>query len=170
MAHKWYAVHCKPRKELAVWKQIVGKGIEVFYPQIKVQPVNPRSSKRKPYFPGYLFIYVDLEQTGVTAFKWMPHAHGLVTFGDEPAIVPENLIHALRKKLEQINLAGGEVFHGLNKGDAIVIADGPFKGYEAIFDEKIPGSERVRVLLELLGSQRKVPLVLPAGQISKKRV
>lgn len=169
MAQKWYAVHCKPRKEIAVLRQVVNKGIETFYPQIKVQPVNPRSRKRKPYFPGYLFVYVDLEQVGVSTFKWLPHAHGLVIFGDEPAVVPENLIYAIRKKVEQINLAGGEVFHGLNKGDTVVIADGPFQGYEAIFDEKLPGSERVRVLLELLGSQRKVPLVLPSGQISKKR-
>jgi len=48
-----------------------------------------------------------------------------------------------------------------------VISDGPFAGYEAIFDARVPGSERVRVLLQLLNSQRQVPLELTAGQIKQ---
>ena len=64
---------------------------------------------------------------------------------------------------------GGELFDGLNPGDTIVISDGPFAGYEAIFDARLPGSERVRVLLQLLNSQRQIPVELKAGQIKQKR-
>ncbi len=66
--------------------------------------------------------------------------------------------------MEEVNAAGGEVFAGLHKGDTVMIQDGPFAGYEAIFDVRLPGSERVRVLIKLL-SQRQVPLKLHAGQI-----
>ena len=49
-----------------------------------------------------------------------------------------------------------------------MILDGPFAGHEAIFDVRLPGSERVRVLLKLL-SRQQVPLVLPTGQVQRKK-
>jgi hypothetical protein len=42
----------------------------------------------------------------------------------------------------------------------------PFAGYEAIFDMRVSGTERVRVLLKLL-SRQEVPLELSAGQIQR---
>lgn len=169
MAYYWYALRSKPRKEEVVWRQIRAQGFDVFYPQLRVNPVNPRASKVKPYFPGYLFVYADLEEVGTSVFQWMPHALGLVSFGGEPADVPETLIDAVRKRVEEIAQAGGELFEGLKTGDIIQINDGPFKGYEAIFDARLPGSVRVRVLLELLGNQRRIPVELNAGQIKKKK-
>jgi len=165
----WYALRSKARKEEVVWRQVRTAGFEIFYPRIKVQPVNPRARKLKAYFPGYMFVHVDIEQVGMSAFQWMPHAMGLVCFGDEPAIVPDNLIHAIRRRVEEISDAGGELFDGLNPGDTIIISDGPFAGYEAIFNARLPGSERVRVLLQLLNNQRQIPIELKAGQIKQKR-
>jgi transcriptional antiterminator RfaH len=158
----------KPRKEDILWRQLRAREIEVFYPRIKVQPVNPRARKVRPYFPGYMFIQADLDEAGVSTFKWMPHSIGLVTFGGEPAHVPDNLIYAIRQRIEEIDQAGGELFDGLQKGDQIKIKDGPFKGYYAIFDARLDGSERVRVLLEFL-SDRSVPLELRASQIERKK-
>jgi transcription antitermination factor NusG len=169
MSQLWYALRSKPRKEDVVWRQVNLQGFEVFYPRLRVNPVNPRSRKVKPYFPGYLFVNADLEEVGLSVFQWMPHSLGIVKVGDEPAHVPENLIHALRKRVEEIAQAGGEVFDGLKRGDTVLISDGPFRGYEAIFDARLPGSERVRVLLELLGNQRKVPVELNAGLIRRKK-
>jgi len=169
MANNWYALRSKPRKEEVVWRQVRTQGFEAFYPRLKVNPVNPRSRKVRPYFPGYLFVSADLDEVGVSVFQWMPHAIGLVAFGGEPAAVPDSLINALRKRVEEIAAAGGEVFDGLQPGDTVRINDGPFRGYEAIFDTRLPGNERVRVLLELLGSQRRVPIELSAGQIQRKK-
>lgn len=168
MSSYWYVLRSKPRKEDVVWRQVLASGFETFYPRLRVHPVNPRARKLRPYFPGYLFVRADLEKVGMSVFKWMPHTFGLVSFGGEPAIVPENLVHAIRKRVDEINAAGGEVFDGLESGDVVWIVDGPFKGYEAIFDARLPGSERVRVLLELLGSQRQVTVELNAGQIERR--
>jgi transcription antitermination factor NusG len=164
----WYALKSKPRKEDAAWRQVVSQGFTVFYPRLQVHPINPRSRKLVPYFPGYLFVQVDLTQTGLSLFQWMPHTLGLVSFGGEPAVVPESLVQALQKRVEEINQAGGEIFHGLKPGDQVWISDGPFRGYEAIFDAHLPGSERVRVLLEFLGNRRRVTLELKTGQIERK--
>jgi transcription antitermination factor NusG len=169
MAYYWYALRSKPRKEDVVWRQARDQGFEVFYPRLKVQPVNPRSRKVVPYFPGYLFVKADLEEVGRSVFQWMPHSVGLVSFGGEPAKVPENLIHAIRQRVEEIAAAGGEVFDGLKPGDTVTIDYGPFEGFEAIFDSRIPGTERVRVLLQLLTSQRRVPVEMEVGNIRKRK-
>ncbi len=163
---KWYALRAKARKEEMVWKQASSQGVEVFFPRLKFQPVNPRARKWKPYFPGYLFVRADLTQIGQSIFQWMPHSLGLVTFGGEPAVVPDNLLYAIRQRVNEIAAAGGEVFDGLKSGDPVQIAMGPFEGYEGIFDERIPGGERVRVLLRFLNS-RHVPVELDASQIKK---
>jgi transcriptional antiterminator RfaH len=167
MPYHWYALRSKSRKEDAVWRQLQSQGYEVFYPCLRVHPVNPRSRKIVPYFPSYLFVEIDLEQSGISVFQWMPHTVGLVSFGGEPSIVPENLILAIQKRVDEINAAGGEIFDGLKPGETVWISDGPFQGYEAIFDGRLPGSERVRVLLEFLGNRRKVPVVLEASQIQR---
>ncbi len=169
MSHNWYALRSKPRKEDVVWGQALQMGFDVFYPRLRVHPVNPRSKKVQPYFPGYLFINVDIDNVGLSVFQYMPHTLGLVVFGGEPSIVPDNLIGAIQHRVDEINQAGGEVFAGLKPGDKVWISDGPFYGYEAIFDARVPGSERVRVLLEFLGNRRQVALVIEASQIQKKK-
>lgn len=169
MATHWYALRSKPRKEDALSRQVNSQGFEVFYPQLRVNPVNPRSRKWRPYFPGYLFIHVDLEQAGLSVFQWMPYSLGLVSFGDIPSDVPDHLIEAIRRRVDHVARAGGEILDGLKQGDVVSVRDGPFAGYEAIFDIKLPGNERVRVLLEMLGNQRKVAVELAAGQIRRKK-
>jgi len=163
----WYALRSKPRKEDIVWRQVLERGFEVFYPRLRVNPVNPRSRKFRPYFPGYLFIRTDVDEVGISTFQWLPHTTGLVSFGGEPAAVPDNLVNAIRQRLEEIARAGGEVFDDLHKGDVVRINYGPFDGYEAIFDTRLPGTERVRVLLEFL-SHRYIPVELDASHLQPK--
>ena len=166
MTAYWYALQSKPNKEDALFDQLQIQDFEVFFPRIRVNPVNPRAKKIKAYFPGYMFVHTDLQAIGISTFQWMPFARGMVTFDQEPATVPESLINAIRKRVEQVNAAGGEVFEGLQKGEIVFIQDGPFAGYEAIFDLRLTGSERVRVLIKLL-SQRQVPVELGVGQIRR---
>jgi len=168
MTLRWYALRSKPRKEDFVWHQLNARDIECFYPRLRVHPVNPRARKEKPYFPGYLFIHVNMDDVGISSLRWMPHTFGMVSFDREPATVPDNLILTLKKRINEINEAGGEVFDGLQTGDKIWIHSGPFSGYEAIFDHRLPGKERVRVLLQFLGELRKVPIELDVSQIRKE--
>lgn len=43
---------------------------------------------------------------------------------------------------------GGETFDRLKAGDGVTVQAGPFRGYGAIFDARLPGDARVRVLLK----------------------
>ena len=167
MAVHWYVLRSKPCKEDFLYGQLQTREIEVYYPAVRVQPVNPRARKYKPYFPGYLFIQVDLEQEKLSALKWMPGAVGLVAFGKEPAWVPDELVNTIRKQVSAVNAAGGENLAGLAPGDEVIIQDGPFAGYKGVFDLSLPGAERVRVLLKLLEDQN-IRLELPGSQVRKR--
>jgi len=161
----WYVIRSKPRRERFVAEQLASQGMEVFFPAVKVHPINPRAARERAYFPSYLFAHVDLAEVGLTKLRWLPAAVGLLEFGGEPAVVPEVLIVQLRRRVASIQAAGGIVFADLKKGEAVQITSGPFAGYEAIFDLRLKGSERVRVLLELL--RRHVTVELDAGSIRK---
>jgi len=99
---------------------------------------------------------------GLSALQYVPGSAGLITFGGTPASVPEGLIHAIRQRVEEINSTGGELFEALKSGETVLVHSGPFAGYEAIFDGRLPGTERVKVLLKLLRN-RKMLIELPAG-------
>ncbi len=160
---RWYVLRSKPNREHALWLEASGRGFQTYYPCLNIKPVNPRSRKIRPYFPGYLFVHTDLPSIGQSTFTWMPYSQGLVSFDGEPSEVPEGLVEAIRKRVDQINANGGEQMIGLERGEAVVIEGGPFNGYRAIFDARVSGNERVRVLLKLL--QEQIKLELPAAQI-----
>jgi transcriptional antiterminator RfaH len=164
----WYALNSHPNKEDLLFKQIESRGFEAYFPRIRVNPINPRSRKIRAYFPGYLFVKVDLEMVGISTFNWMPYAKRIISFGGEPSVVPDALIFNIQKKIETINEVGGELFNDLKSGDAVSIAYGPFQGYEGIFDTRLDGAERVRILLKML-SDHYVPVDLDVAYIQKKK-
>lgn len=166
MAPLWYAMRSKPNKEDFLARQFESHEIKVFYPRLRVSPVNPRARKTRPYFPGYLFVQVDLELTGASTLQWMAGAANLVSFGGEPAPVPEALISALQKRVEEINASNKTGVDNLKRGESVVIQAGPFAGYEAIFDARISGQERVRVLLNFL-QKRQVAVELGEQQVKR---
>lgn len=168
MSAHWYALHSKPRKETLLWEQLGLLEIETYYPRLYVRPTNPRARKVKAYFPGYVFGRFDIEQINLSMLCWLPGSAGIVSFDGLPSYVPDNLIAAIRRRVDEINSAGGEFFAGLKTGDLVTIEAGPFQGYEAIFDARLSSQERVRVLLKLLSSQQ-IPLEISSRQLQRKK-
>jgi transcriptional antiterminator RfaH len=109
---------------------------------------------------------VDLETVSTSTLQWMPGAINLVSFDGTPAAVPETLISAIERQVEQINASQENEIKGLKRGDVVKIHQGPFAGYEAIFDEHVSGRERVRVLLNFL-QKRQIPVELGEEQIRR---
>jgi transcription antitermination factor NusG len=169
MSFSWYALRTKPHKERYVWIQIQQKGLEAFYPHVAVEPVNPRARREKPYFPGYMFVRADLEIDGLNQFQYLPHAIGLVCFGGDPGVVPDNLVASLRSHLREAGRrAQAKPASGYERGDAVLIHSGQLAGYKAIFDLRLSGDDRVRVLLDLIGG-RFVPVELNARDIRSNK-
>jgi transcriptional antiterminator RfaH len=170
----WYVLHTMPHKERQVAWILRTRNVEIFLPMLRVNPVNPRAARERAYVPNYLFACVDLGVTGLSALQWTPGLRRLVEFGDQPAVVQENLITDLKRKLSEIRAAGGLTLEGLHPGDSIRIKDGPFEGYQGIFDARLSGIDRVRVLLDVMENNhtwrrepRVVPVELNAGTIDR---
>jgi transcription antitermination factor NusG len=163
----WFALHSHPNKESFLEAELIARSLHVYYPCLHVKPVNPRSRKIRPYFPGYLFVFFDRDHLrGESVFRWIPHAYGLVCFGGIPAPVPEALIQRIMWQLEQAHNEMNHVVY--QKGEPVQVRVDLFSGYEAIFDTQLPGSERVRVLLKML-NHNLTPLELNLSQIEKKK-
>jgi transcriptional antiterminator RfaH len=166
MSFQWYALHVKPHKEPAVYQFLYSRGTAVYYPVLKVNPVNPRSRKERPFFPGYMFVKVNLDETGADTLRWTEGTYGLVQFGNEPTSVPDALIEELREQLSIYAAALAVEKPEFEEGDKVHIVEGLFEGYDAIFDTHISGKDRVQVLLAYLHQQPK-KIVLDSADIKK---
>jgi transcriptional antiterminator RfaH len=161
---RWYVIHSKPRKEAFLRERLRIQRIEVYLPSIRVKPVDPRSRKEQPFFPGYLFAHVDLEKISISEFRRMAGSIGLVCYGGEPAFVGDALIREIQRQVEEITDSANNYVDRFRRGDLVVINEGPFATYKAMFDCRLSGSDRVRVLLELLQDQ-KIRLELSGRQL-----
>lgn len=145
----WYVLQSKPQKESFLNSQLNLYRIESYLPGIP-----SKSSTGKPnlksFFPGYLFIHIDLIDQGTSHLQWIPGSKGLVSFGGQPASVPDQFIHQLKNKLEEMNKSRRKFTPIHNSGDHVCIIKGPFEGYQAIFDEYLPDKDRVRIFINML--------------------
>ena len=166
---RWHVVQSKPRKEQFLYEQLRSRQLNVFFPCIHVQPVNPRCSTIRPYFPGYLFACIDLAVAGSSVLEWIPGAIGIVAFGGQPAEIPERFIHVLRHHLNAVNSGCRAMPEKFKRGEPVIVESGPFHGYEAIFDAGLPGQQRAQVLLSMLQGRR-LRVELPIEHIAPKRI
>ncbi len=90
-------------------------------------------------------------------------AIGLVRFGAEPVRVPEAVIAGIRDRIDAedglVRLASPDLL----PGQSVRVTQGPLLNWQGVFLAP-EGGDRVRLLLELLGSVREV--VLPRHQLA----
>jgi transcription antitermination factor NusG len=147
----WYVLRSKPHKEAILARYARGQGHEIYFPTLPAHPVNPRARKVVPYFPSYLFARTSLERIGESAFTWMPFSSGLVRMGGEPAPVPEAVMSAVRARVQAAWRRGGLPEPArFAPGEWVLVREGLFEGYRGLFDLRLPGSARARVLLQVL--------------------
>ena len=153
---QWYVVHCQHFKEKIVATALTDHlGLTVYFPEVKRQ--FRQQMQPAPLFPSYLFVRANLEDAGpvsVNAIDAIPGVLRLVTFGGIPQPVPAAVIETLRKRTDELNNQGGLPNHPFQPGEVVRLTEGPFQGLEAIFIGPMKPSERVRVLIDFLGSLR----------------
>ncbi len=161
---RWYAIQTKGNKERDVAKRLMDLKLEIFLPWLRDR--RRIGSKYQwvlvPLFPGYLFCRLDIVVSGKAA-RYSPGVKDFLKFGNEITEISNDIIVALQERCPRGVAAIDPV--SLTAGDCIRINEGPFAGLEAIFEKKMKGSERVAVLLEILGRQTR--LVLPSETVTK---
>jgi len=150
MALAWYVLYTKPNAEYRLARHLEERGIPVFFPTLR-SPRPRRGHTSVPLFPSYLFFQVDMDTFDMRALRWAPGLRYIVKFDNKPAAVPNGVIEYLRRKVEEINAAGGLPTHSFKPGDRVIIRSGPMAGLQAIFTGPMKPAERVNVLLEFLG-------------------
>ena len=147
----WYCLHTKPKKEHQVKDILTHQGIMTYLPMRCEIKKNRLMATNEPLFPRYLFAHVDLPTVGISAIAFTPGLSSLVNFCGEPAVVDSEIIDYLKQREQQGT--GPEIYGRFSPGERVVIKIGPCKDVEAVFDSRLSGSGRVRVLLKLLGQQ-----------------
>jgi transcriptional antiterminator RfaH len=153
---QWFCLRSKKKSEhLAARNLRQMEEVEAFCPRLRL--LRPTMRGRRWFvealFPGYLFARF---RPG-PSLRVVRHGHGItgvVEFGGLPSVVPDREIEALRTLVDEDEVR--QVEDDLAPGDAAEILAGPLRGLEAVVRVVMPARERVRVLLEFLGSYREV--------------
>lgn len=168
----WYCVRTQVKREhIAAAHLRELEGVEVYCPILRYRKATRRGKVwwQEALFPGYLLARFHLE----TKNRAVTHAHGvsgLVRFGDVAPRVPDSFVTALREEMTHRD-AEGEVLTlppALVEGEEVEVANGPLQGLRGTVVEILPGRDRVRVLLEFLGSTQKVDLDLFSLLLSRR--
>jgi transcriptional antiterminator RfaH len=134
-------------KEEILLCQLQAQGFEVFYPRLLEYTKNRNILKIKPLFPRYLFVRVDFDRVALSNFQRMQFANGLASFGEKPVFVPDNLIRAIRHRVEKTNLSFSKLLCGSEDTEETDQHEAIIKGYEGIFSNALSDKERVNALL-----------------------
>jgi len=151
LASRWYVLCSKLNKEEILLKQLQSQGYDIFYPRYFTSDGKNGRLNLRSYFPGYLFVRLDLTKVSLSTFQWMPNAEGLVCFETRPAFVPDSLVEAIRKHVEKMNVSRMQsMAQNLSKDDLAQAQTSSENAYPAIFSAGLTGGERVQELMRML--------------------
>lgn len=154
----WYAVQTRVGREHIALLHLGRQGFESFCPmQLRPRSGGARpNSGMSPFFPGYVFVRLDLDRQRWRSINGTIGVVRLVSFGsgNRPAPLPCGFV----ERLQQLSGGGALRFDdGLDVGDSVRIACGPFADLCGVL-ESASGGERVTVLLQLLAKDTRVQL------------
>lgn len=148
----WYVIQTKPKKEEEATSYLSTKGVEIFNPLIETfASRNGRINKElKPLFPGYVFGRFDLDQS-YPLVRWARGVKKILGFGGYPTSISEEVVETIKERTDAQSIV--RMTHHFEPNDLIRIKTGPLKDLLGIFERWVSDSERVRVLLSLIGYQ-----------------
>jgi transcriptional antiterminator RfaH len=145
----WHAIYTKPGKEDPVTFRLQGIGIEVLNPKLKSKKYrrNKLIEAIEPLFPCYLFANFDKEKYShlITYTRGVRYIVGK----RNPVVVNDEIINTIKEGMEDGNIVIIKP-HRFEKGEKVLIKEGPFKDFYGIFEKEIRGPERVMILLEAI--------------------
>ena len=155
----WYVVSTKHNLEFVALENLERQLIYTYLPKIYKSTSNKNKLAKKIYkafFPGYLFVHLDLEKDRWQKINSTIGVNKIISFGSYPISISDHIIDEIKTLEDEKGIIiGNEVY---NENDPIMINDGVFSGSTGLFDKYISGKNRVKVLLSLMGVSTKISL------------
>ena len=160
----WFVVRTKTGDEHRANDNLLHQEIETFLPLFKNYYLrNGRMVQTiKPLFPNYLFARIDLE-VQYSKVKWTRGVSRVLGDRDGPVPISEKVVQTIRDRVGKDSLI--ELEEQIKEGDMVQVSSGPLKDLIGIFQKKMSGKDRVKILLNLIGVD--VPVQLSKWQIHK---
>ena len=151
----WLVAMTKPKMEHHAAMELGNQNYDVYLPLWSELKRKPDGYQRVEtvMFPRYLFVRPSHAQQSVAPIRSTRGVQQLVRFGMQMAYASQSIIDAIQS-LEAKRLRQTDPVKPFNKGDAVEVLDGPFKGVKG----KVLSSnqERVILLFNVLGQAQKV--------------
>lgn len=148
----WYCVRSKPKKERMAAANLESQhGLQVFCPQIRFRRKTRRGAVwfQEAMFPGYFFARFDMvEMKRIVAYA--PGVLNIPVFNERYVPIPEAVIDSIGADLDEESVADAAV--PLEVGEETTILDGSMRGLVVKVIKVMPAEQRVKVLLEMLGT------------------
>ncbi len=163
-ASHWYVAQTHPRAEAKAAEHLTRQGFGVYLPHFRKKRRHARRIDvvKAPLFPRYLFVSIDVATQRWLSIQSTVGVARLICHGEAPAPVQRGIIETLRQREDDdgfITLPP-RLF---KPGEELRVLDGAFTGTFGLF-EGMTDSERVTILLDLLG--RKVRVTLDAESVA----
>jgi transcriptional antiterminator NusG len=177
----WFVLRVASNKESGVRETLLKKvQIErmthlvgrILVPTEKTKTIKAGKQKitETKLYPGYVFVEMQLEPDGripQDVFFLIKETTGVGDFVGTAGRPTAMKDHEIEKMLRDSRKPEDEPSVRLvfEKGEHVVIKEGPFQGYEGTVDDLVPEKGLVRVLVTIFG--RQAPIELEEWQIGK---
>jgi transcription elongation factor/antiterminator RfaH len=159
----WYVVKCIARREALAEQQLSRQNFQTFLPLIVSSSNTTRGtgiSRQSAFFPGYLFVRLDLSVDRWRSVNGTFGVSSLVSVGGRPTAMPDGMIEQFVERTNEFGELGFE--DHLKPGRVVRVVGGPFNSWLGTF-AGLDGPGRVRVLLDMMG--RPVAVSLLRGSV-----
>ena len=160
----WFVIRTKAGDESRANTNLLHQEIETFLPLFKHNYY--RNGKMiqaiKPLFPNYLFAKLDLD-SHYTKVKWTRGVSRVLGNKEGPVPISEKVVEAIQKRVGKDELI--ELEEAIKEGDLVEVTSGPLKNLIGVFQKRMSGKDRVKILLNLIGVD--VPVHISKWQIHK---
>jgi transcriptional antiterminator NusG len=174
MSKKWYVIQAysgyENKVKLSLEERIRQAGAEEHFGTILIPRENVQENRggtrkvmSKTFYPGYIFIEMDLTDATWHLVKDTPKVSGFIG-GRHPAAVPPPEMSAVQEQVEQ-GAAKPKPRVVFEQGDHVRVMDGPFANFTGTVEEVKPEKQKVKVLVSIFG--RATPVELDYGQVEK---
>ncbi|MCC6789898.1 MAG: hypothetical protein IT547_18885 [Hyphomonadaceae bacterium] len=156
---RWFLVNAQTGREPLAAQHLQRQGFRPFLPTTwrTIRHARQIRNERTAFFPGYLFVAMDLDRDRWRSIDGTLGVVRLVKADGRPSSAPSGLVETLIEATGQdgvLDLAGGS----LCEGDAVRIIRGPFADQLAIV-QQMSKQDRVRVLLSMMNQRVPVDVV-----------